>query len=207
VPDVTTAPEATEVESGRPLAVPAASRLRRRIRPILLALVAVVLLLLPLYLEASWLTLGFSIAAAAVGAIGLNLLTGTTGQLSLGHAFFLACGALTYAIVSGGMTVSAGQEVIGLGLPPIVGMIAGVAVAGVAGLLFSPIASRLRGIYLGVASIALVVIAQHVLNTAVPLSGGFNGRPSPAFELFGLSFGNDSGIVVLGVPFGRAEML
>ena len=35
--------------------------------------------------------------AAAIGAIGLNLLTGAAGQLSLGHAFFLAVGAYGYA--------------------------------------------------------------------------------------------------------------
>ncbi|MGN0063101.1 MAG: acyl-CoA dehydrogenase family protein, partial [Nocardioides sp.] len=43
--------------------------------------------------------------------------------------------------------------------------VAGVLVAGLAGLLFSPIAARLRGIYLGVASLGLVFIGQHVLNS------------------------------------------
>src|SRR3712207_8037486 len=43
--------------------------------------------------------------------------------------------------------------------------ILGVLLAGLAGLLFSPIAARLRGIYLGVASLSLVFIGQHVLNS------------------------------------------
>ena len=46
-----------------------------------------------------------------------------------------------------------------------VGMVLGVLAAGIAGLLFSPIAARLRGIYLGVASLGLVFIGQHLLNT------------------------------------------
>ena len=55
-------------------------------------------------------------------------------------------------------------------------MVAGVLLAGLAGLLFSPIAARLRGIYLGVASLGLVFIGQHVLNSWTSVTGGFNGR-------------------------------
>ena len=54
----------------------------------------VVALALPLYLEEFWLQTGlFAMFGAIVGAIGLNLLVGTTGQLSLAHAFFVAVGA------------------------------------------------------------------------------------------------------------------
>ena len=59
------------------------------------------LLALPLYVEEFWLRTGFAVFGAIVGAIGLNLLVGTTGQLSLAHAFFLAVGAVTYVFVSG----------------------------------------------------------------------------------------------------------
>ena len=55
--------------------------------------VLVVLLLVPFYVEEFWLRTGFAVFGAIVGAIGLNLLVGTTGQLSLAHAFFLAVGA------------------------------------------------------------------------------------------------------------------
>lgn len=48
--------------------------------------------------------------------------------------------------------------------------------AGLAGLLFSPIAARLRGIYLGIASLGLVFIGDHVLNIWGSVTGGFNGR-------------------------------
>src|SRR6476661_7942459 len=120
-----------------------------------------------------------------VRTIGLNLLVGTTGQLSLAHAFFLAVGAISYVYVSG---ESGGIGIVklgGLGLPPVIGMIVGVLLAGLAGLLFSPIAARLRGIYLGVASLGLVFIGQHLLNTWTSVTGGFNGRAAPKFSLFG----------------------
>ena len=46
----------------------------------------------PFYLEGFWLQAGLFAMSAAIGAIGINLLTGATGQLSMGHAFFLAVG-------------------------------------------------------------------------------------------------------------------
>ncbi len=184
------------------------SRGRSLLRPLLLAVVLVVALALPLYVEEFWLRTGFAVFGAIVGAIGLNLLVGTTGQLSLAHAFFLAVGAVSYVYVSGEPGGIGVAELSGLGLPPIVGMIVGVLLAGLAGLLFSPIAARLRGIYLGVASLALVFIGIHVLNAWTPVTGGFNGRSAPEFSLFGFTFGNrDPELYVLGVPFREAERL
>lgn len=184
-------------------------RSRRRLPPlgvVVTVVVVVALAVLPLYIGEFWLRTGFAVFGAVVGAIGLNLLVGTAGQLSLAHAFFLAIGAITYCYVSSPSTGSA--TVQGLGLPPLLGLVLGVLLAGVAGLLFSPIAARLRGIYLGVASLGLVFIGQHVLNTATPVTGGFNGRTTPDFSLFGFSFTDSSpDLFVLGVPFGQVERL
>jgi len=83
-----------------------------------------------------------------------------------------------------------------------------VAIAGLAGALYSPIAGRLRGIYLGIASIGLVFIGQHILFNATGLTGGFNGRDAAPFNLLGFSFGaGDSELVILGVPFEDMERL
>ena len=186
-----------------PMAAPAGRRKPLRLLAVLAAFV--VLLLVPLYVEPFWTQVGFGVFAAAIGAIGLNLLVGTTGQLSLAHAFFLAVGASTYCYVSGepGGTATA---VDGLGAPPVVGMLCGVALAGLAGLLFSPIAARLRGIYLGVASLGLVFIGQHLMNTLEEVTGGFNGRSTPTFAVPGFSFGSsDPDLYVLGIPFREAE--
>jgi branched-chain amino acid transport system permease protein len=166
------------------------------------------MLALPLYVEEFWLRTGFAVFGAIVGAIGLNLLVGTTGQLSLAHAFFLAVGAISYVFVSGESGGIGLADLSGLGWPPLIGMIAGVLLAGLAGLIFSPIAARLRGIYLGVASLGLVFIGQHVLNSWTSVTGGFNGRSAPEFSLFGFTFGNtDPDLFVLGVPFREAERL
>ena len=195
---------ATRAASRRAAAPPRRSLLRT----LGLAAFLVVLLVLPLYVPEFWLRTGFAVCGAIVGAIGLNLLVGTTGQLSLAHAFFLAVGAVSYVYVSGEPGGIGVAQLSGLGLPPIVGMVVGVLLAGLAGLLFSPLAARLRGIYLGVASLGLVFIGVHVINTWTPVTGGFNGRSAPEFSLFGFTFGNsDPQLWVLGVPFREAERL
>jgi len=187
---------------------PARRSPRALLKPALLLLALLVALALPLYVEEFWLRTGFGVAGAVVGAIGLNLLVGNAGQLSLAHAFFLAVGATTYVYVSGEPGGIGVADLSGLSLPPVVGMVLGVLLAGLAGLLFSPIAARLRGIYLGVASLALVFIGIHLLNTLTPVTGGFNGRSAPEFSLFGFTFGNrDPELFVLGVPFREAERL
>lgn len=172
-----------------------------------IVVLAVVLLLMPLYLSAYWLQLGFLVCSLAIGAIGLNLLTGTAGQLSMAHPFFMGLGALSYVVLAGSPAETSLGPIVGLGWPPLLAMIGGVVIAGLAGLLFSPLSARLGGIYLAVASLALVFIGVHVLNTASALSGGYNGRSAPEFEIFGIVFGSsENPITVAGVPFGKAEL-
>lgn len=163
---------------------------------------AVLLLALPFYVDRFWLQAGLFAMAAAIGAIGINLLTGSTGQLSMGHAFFLAVGAYGYCVFA----AEGGDGLTGLGLPTWLAAVLAVLVAGLAGGLFSPIAGRLRGAYLGIATLALIFIGQHVLFNARDLTGGFNGRDVPPLSLFGLTF-DDRELVVAAVPFGSAEKL
>ncbi|MFJ8647429.1 branched-chain amino acid ABC transporter permease [Streptomyces sp. NPDC093546] len=173
-----------------------------RPRPYAWALGAVLLLALPFYLERFWLQAGLFAMAAAIGAIGINLLTGATGQLSMGHAFFLAVGAYGYCALAGDGT----DGLTGLGLPGWLAAVGAVALAGAAGGLFSPIAGRLRGAYLGIATLALIFIGQHVLFNAHDLTGGFNGRAVPPLSLLGVTF-DDTELIVAAVPFGAAEKL
>jgi branched-chain amino acid transport system permease protein len=183
---------------------------RRRLVAALLTVGVVALLLwLPLYAEAFWLQTGLFAMSAAIGAIGLQLLVGVTGQLSLAHAFFLAVGAYGYCFLAGGDQPAGLQTPSGLGLPTWLAMVGAVLFAGALGALFSPIAGRLRGIYLGLASIGLVFIGQHILFNAKGVTGGFNGRDAEPFSLFGFSFSNShpGNLVVFGVPYGGLERL
>ncbi|WP_381792409.1 branched-chain amino acid ABC transporter permease [Streptomyces niveus] len=167
---------------------------------------SLLLLALPFYVDRFWLQAGLFAMAAAIGAIGLNLLTGATGQLSMGHSFFLAVGAYGYCVFAGESGEENGRQLTGLGLPTWLAAVLAVLLAGAAGGLFSPIAGRLRGAYLGIATLALIFIGQHVLFNAGGLTGGFNGRDVPVLSLFGFAF-DDTEVVIAAVPFGASEKL
>ncbi|ASO20191.1 branched-chain amino acid transport system permease protein [Actinoalloteichus hoggarensis] len=178
---------------------------RRRPGPVGAALGILVTAAAPFLLPSSWLQTGLFAMAAAIGAIGLTLLSGTAGQLSLGHSFFLAVGAYGYVWAA----AEPGPDAAGLGLPPLAAMLVGVLLAGAAGGMFSPISGRLRGMYLGVATLALVFIGHHVLLRMDPVTGGYNGRSVPPMEIAGFGFTADdpTGLLVLGRPFGAVERL
>ncbi|WP_285565160.1 branched-chain amino acid ABC transporter permease [Streptomyces sp. RTGN2] len=162
----------------------------------------------PLYLSSFWLQTGLFAMVAVIAAIGLNLLVGTAGQLSLGHAFFLAVGAYGYTWLADDSHRSGTTELSGIGLPPLLAFVAAVGLAGAAGAAFSPLSDRLRGMYLGVATLALVFFGHHAMLNAESYTGGFNGRTVPDMAILGLSLGDaDDGLAVLGVPFGGLERL
>jgi branched-chain amino acid transport system permease protein len=169
--------------------------------------VVVVLTALPLYLESFWLQTALFAMGAIVAAIGLTLLVGIAGQLSLAHAFFVAIGAYGYAFLAG-HDAPGTDAPTGLGLPPLLALIGAVALAGLAGALFSPISGRVRGIYLGLASLGLVFLGQHVLQNATAVTGGYEGVTVEPFSLAGFSFSDaDPDLTILGVPYGRLERL
>jgi branched-chain amino acid transport system permease protein len=182
------------------------------VRLVAAGVIVLVLLWLPQYAEGFWLQTGLFAMSAAIGAIGLTLLVGITGQLSLAQAFFVAVGAYGYCYLSGEANPASGGGLNvpdGAGLPPVLAAIGAVALAGLAGALFSPIAGRLRGIYLGLASIGLVFIGQHILFNAKGVTGGFSGRDAHPFSIFGFEFSNrnPSDFAVFGVQYGQLERL
>ena len=91
---------------------------RRHGPKVALVVMWILLLLAPYQLSQFWEQTGLFAMAAIVGAIGLTILTGVTGQLSLAHAFFLAVGSYGYSYFAGhkGLGVEAAA---GLGLPPL----------------------------------------------------------------------------------------
>jgi branched-chain amino acid transport system permease protein len=145
-----------------------------------LVLVATVL---PWVLTDELLLLLAGACVAAVGAIGLNLVTGYAGQVSLGHAFFIAIGAYTAAAISGdphGRTLGYGVTNLLVWLPA-----AGV-VAALAGVIVAPLATRLRGLYLAIVTLGLVFIGTYMFEEWDQLTGGPGvGRPAATPELFG----------------------
>ncbi|EMD24638.1 branched-chain amino acid ABC transporter permease [Amycolatopsis azurea] len=197
---------AVKTPAAAPPTPPAKRDRTRLLRALAWIALLVVLLAIPLYLDAAWLKAGQYMMIGGVGAIGLTLLVGQAGQLSLAHAFFLLAGATGYTVLSG---PADDERVVGLGLDPGLSLLGAVAIAALLGLAFAPVSGRLRGIYLGVASLSLVFLGLYFGQSAETLTGGTStGRAPQPFSLFGFPFTNDGPeIELMGVPIRQAERL
>ncbi len=158
-----------------------------------LALVVGGLVAVPFLARPFWMTVINQIGVAAIGAIGLNILTGFTGQISLGQGGFLAVGAYT-----------SGLLVARLGLPTPVAMLAAILVAALVGAFFGLPALRLKGLYLAIATLASqFIILYLVRNDPLGITGGVTALVVPQPELFGFALRGDFRwywvIVALGV--------
>jgi branched-chain amino acid transport system permease protein len=148
----------------------------------------VVLVLLPLkvlplvgfFSDSDWMILIDRALIFAVAALGLNLLTGVAGQVSLGHAFFMAVGAYTAVVIGG----EPGGTVWGLELPIWVWLPAAGLMAALVGILVAPTAVRVRGLYLAFVTLGLVFIGQYLWRNLGKIVGGVStGREWPPLEL------------------------
>jgi branched-chain amino acid transport system permease protein len=126
---------------------------------------AIAMLALPLLMSPRWQTIGVFAIIAAIGALGMHVITGLAGQVSLGHAAFLAIGAYTASWLG-----------VDHQMPIWVWLPASGLVAGLAGAIVAPAAVRIRGLYLAVATLALVFIGLYVWEVWTDLTGGANGR-------------------------------
>ena len=139
----------------------------------------------------------------AIGAIGINIVAGYAGQLSLAHAFFLGIGAFSAAVISGptdGRHVGYGIDQIWIWLP-LSGLIPAL-VAYVVG----PLAMRVRGLYLAVLTIGLVFLGLYVFDLADGFTGGLGlGRATAEAKLFGWDLTARGEIA--GLPLDRPQRL
>jgi branched-chain amino acid transport system permease protein len=140
------------------------------------------LLLLPFVVTSEINALFATAFVSAIGAIGLNIVTGYAGQISLGHAFFIGLGAYTAAILSG----PTDRSVVGFGLDMWIWLPAAGLVAGLVGLIVAPVAARLKGLYLAIVTLGLVFLGEHLFREMRFLTGGTGtGRSSARLEMFG----------------------
>ncbi|MDN5746048.1 MAG: branched-chain amino acid ABC transporter permease [Nocardioidaceae bacterium] len=127
----------------------------------------------------------------AIGAIGLNLVSGYAGQVSLGHAFFVGVGAFTSAAMAG----DPDGRYLGFGIDFMPAWILGAGlVAAAFGALVAPIAARLRGLYLAIVTLGLVFIGQYFFREWDSLTGGTGvGREVAEPKFAGIEFTVDNG--------------
>lgn len=140
-----------------------------------MAAMLIVIMLLPLLLpNAYYYDVAIRIGINAIVVVGLNLLVGYAGQISLGHGGFFGLGAYTSGILTAYYD-----------WPALAALLAGVLlVGGIAFLTARPIL-RLSGHYLAMATLGLGIIIAIVINNEDWLTGGPDGMSVPPFSLFG----------------------
>jgi branched-chain amino acid transport system permease protein len=136
------------------------------------------------------------VCLATIGALGLNLLTGFTGQISLGHAAFLAVGAYSTSLLGGK-----------LAWPFFVTVPASGFIAAVFGIALGFPCLRLKGLYLAMATLAFGVVIEFLVVTWEGLTGGVRGLYVPLVSVFGFELDTDEKIYYLLVAVTAIMML
>ena len=142
-----------------------------------LALAVIFVVIIPLAVHEYYLSILNLIFIAVVGALGLNILVGYTGQISIGHGAFMSVGAYTAANLA-----------VKLGLPFWITLPAGGLMAAAIGVVVGMPSLRIKGLYLAIATLAGQLIIEWTINRVPAISGGTQAsievdRPS----LFGIS--------------------
>lgn len=180
--------------------------IQRPAQPIWLSILALCLVALPLLGSPYVMTLAIKVLIWVIGIIGLNLLIGGTGLISLGYSGFLALGAYANAIV-----------VTRYGLPAVFGILLGGAFAALVSLLVSIPSLRLRDLYLAITTLAFSLIVTHVILISDGLTGGSQGLTVPPVEVFGWPIDGDTPLyffclawcliaVLAAVSLGRSKV-
>jgi branched-chain amino acid transport system permease protein len=143
-----------------------------------IALAVIFVAIIPLTVHEYYLSILNLIFIAVVGALGLNILVGYTGQISIGHGAFMSVGAYTAANLA-----------VHLGLPFWITLPAGGLMAAAVGAVVGVPSLRIKGLYLAIATLAGQLIIEWTINHVPAISGGAQAsiqvdRPS----LFGFTF-------------------
>ncbi len=128
-------------------------------------MLAIVVALLPRYLSDFHVREVAYVGIYLIALVGLNVLTGYSGQISLGHGAFMAIGGYTTAILS------VDHGVGDIWTIPLAGL-----VAGAAGLLVGVPALRLSGLYLALVTFGIAVSVPQLLKKFEGLTGGTSGK-------------------------------
>jgi branched-chain amino acid transport system permease protein len=127
----------------------------------ILAIIVLFAVILPVSLHEYYLSIINLSLIAIVGALGLNILVGYTGQISVGHAAFMSVGAYTAANLA-----------VKLGLPFWITLPAGGLMAALIGAIVGIPSLRIKGLYLAIATLAGQLIIEWIINHTPAISGG-----------------------------------
>jgi len=153
------------------------------------AILAAGLLVAPFALDAFYVDELTWVFIYGVAGIGLMLLVGYTGLVSLGHAAFLAIGAYTHAIL------------LGQGWPWLLSVLAAIGLTAAVGYGVGRPTLRMTGIYLAIATLAFAEVVTQLISHWEGVTGGFRGLVVPKAEIFGLAIGRGAPFYFLCLTF------
>lgn len=154
------------------------TKLRRTpAQKIRLVLLLAFLLIFPFVAGRYYLTLANLVGIAVIGALGLNILTGFTGQISLGQGGFMAVGAYATGVLTAQV-----------GLPFWLTIPIACTLTAIVGAIFGIPSLRLKGLYLAIATLAAQIIILWVVTHWKALTGGVDSLVVPNTEIFGFNF-------------------
>jgi branched-chain amino acid transport system permease protein len=131
--------------------------------------------IIPLCLHEYYLSIANLVAIAVIGALGLNILVGYTGQISIGHGAFMSVGAYTAANLA-----------VRLDSPWPVNLLAGGLMAALVGAIVGIPSLRIKGLYLAIATLAGQLIIEWIINHVTFISGGVQASIEvPRPQVFG----------------------
>jgi branched-chain amino acid transport system permease protein len=154
-----------------------------------LGLLGLALLVFPFVASQYWLYLACLVAINVASATGLNILTGYTGQVSLGQAAFMGVGAYAVAILE--------KQ---LGTPVLLNLLGAGGAAMLVGLVVGIPSLRVKGLYLAIATIAASFILHFVFANWTRVTGGTAGLNVPPAKIFGLALDTEFRLYWLVVP-------
>ena len=157
-----------------------------------LVLFLAVLAVCPLFLNMYFLSVLCLINIAVIGAVGLNLLTGCCGQISLGHGAFIGVGAYATAWFAGH------------GVPFLPALVFGGLVTAMTGMVFGLPSLRLKGIYLAISTLAAQLILEYLFLHWEGVTGGKNGLSVDSPVILGFAFDNDARMYYLTLVIAAA---
>jgi branched-chain amino acid transport system permease protein len=137
----------------------------------------VLLLVFPLIVEAQWITVGYQVCYAIMAALGVQLLIGYCGQITLGHAAFVAVGAYCSAMMM--YYVPWPQFLVDAGLAYPISMVCAGVVAGLWSVLFGLPSARVKGFYLIMTTMAAQFVTVGLVLTQYVSKLGDRGQAFP----------------------------
>ncbi|MBN1883741.1 MAG: branched-chain amino acid ABC transporter permease [Deltaproteobacteria bacterium] len=152
------------------------------------------LIAFPLFAKTYYIYIASLLLINIIVAIGLNLLVGYTGQVSLGHAGFLAIGAYTSVLL-----------MLKLGFPFLVALPLAGLVSALFGFILGLPALRMEGPYLAIATLGFGISVEQILGLMEKVTGGRMGLETPPFRVFGHTLKGD--LVVGSFALGEEQQI